>query len=57
MTTDSNASDLNASNNGVVNIYNNDVDVQNNLIVQGTITADNLNTSARLLVQNLQPIC
>ena len=48
-TTDSNAPlSLNASNNGVVNIYNNDVDVQNNLIVQGTITADNLNTSSTI---------
>ena len=44
-TIDSNAPlQLNASNNGVVNIYNNDVDVQNNLLVQGTITADNLVT-------------
>ena len=32
----------------MVNIYNNDVDVQNNLIVQGTITADNLNTSSTI---------
>ena len=45
-TTDSNSPlQLNASNNGVVNIYNNNVDVQNNLLVQGTITADNLVTN------------
>ena len=45
-TTDSNSPlELNASNSGTVNVSTNDVNVNNNLLVNGTITASNLSTS------------